>query len=299
MKAGKPYLFIGSSQECRNQKIVEVFIDTLSEEAHCIPWWLAPQFKTEGSSTTFAALCEAANAYDFAIFVLTPDDLVTSRNKKYKAPRDNVLFELGLFISAIGPERVLAFVRTGVGDVKKPSDLSGVNMPAFEFDPADEHKSIGSVAEACNGFCKTIRDAGFRKIDLRLVSKWGFNTKERRFEVTLSAARITRARSAIGSWQACIAARLQTPFTNIEDDPKIVYSRLHSFPRSVDHDVPFHIAETEFGTELKADDTIQARVLLVPESLRFDPKKTLNVAIKARCRDVESLDFTLGGRDEE
>lgn len=298
MKPEKPYLFIGSSQECRTQKIVDVFIETLSEEAHCIPWWRAPQFKTEGSATTFAALCEAATAYDFAVFILTADDQITSRKKKSKAPRDNVLFELGLFISAIGPDRVLAFVQKGVGDVKKPSDLAGVNMPVFEFDGTNKHKSIGSIGEACNGFCNKIREEGFRKIDLPLVKKWGFNMKHRRFEVILSAARITRARSAIGSWRACIAARVETEFTNIEDDPKIVYSRLHSFPRTVDHDVPFHIEEKAFGRKLKADDTIQGRVLLVPESLKFEPKKPLHVAIKARCRDVEGFDFTLGGRDK-
>lgn len=296
MKPEKPYLFIGTSQECRKKKIAEVFFDTLSEEAHCTPWWQAPEFNTAGTNTTFAALCEAAITYDYAVFILTPDDQITSRKKKSKAPRDNVVFELGLFISAIGPDRVAAFVQDGMGDVKKPSDLFGVKVPTFEFDGTDERKSIGSIGKACSGFCKKIREEGFRKIDLPLVEEWGFDVKKRQFEVVLSAARISRARLAIGSRRACIAARVKTALSNIEDDPKIVYSRLHSFPRIVNDNVPFQIAEKEFGKKLKAGDIIQARVVLVPESLKFDSTKTLKVAINARCRDVESLAFKLGDR---
>ena len=34
---------------------------------------------------------------DFAVLVLGADDIVESRNEKSDAPRDNVIFELGLF----------------------------------------------------------------------------------------------------------------------------------------------------------------------------------------------------------
>ena len=42
--------------------------------------------------------------FDFAILVLTADDLVASRDVLSTAPRDNVLFELGLFMGGLGPK---------------------------------------------------------------------------------------------------------------------------------------------------------------------------------------------------
>jgi predicted nucleotide-binding protein len=113
MKPEKPMLFIGSSQEAREAQIVKDFIDVLGDYAHCIPWWLDPQFREEGSTTTFQALCAAANNYDFAAFILTHDDKLEHRKASYQCPRDNVVFEVGLFIGAIGPERVMAYVQMG------------------------------------------------------------------------------------------------------------------------------------------------------------------------------------------
>jgi len=42
---------------------------------------------------------------DFAVVTLTPDDRISSRGKSTKAPRDNVLFELGLLMGSLGRER--------------------------------------------------------------------------------------------------------------------------------------------------------------------------------------------------
>jgi len=38
---------------------------------------------------------------DFAVLVLRPDDRVESRGKEHDAPRDNVVFELGLFMALV------------------------------------------------------------------------------------------------------------------------------------------------------------------------------------------------------
>jgi predicted nucleotide-binding protein len=48
----------------------------------------------------------ASAEFDFAVMVFTPDDVIESRKKVEKAPRDNVVFELGLFLSRPeGPQR--------------------------------------------------------------------------------------------------------------------------------------------------------------------------------------------------
>lgn len=92
----KPKMFIGSSSEAIERQIPQRFRDNLVEFVDATLWTQARQFDTGNS--TMAALFEAANEYDFALLVLTPDDEVTSRDKSRAAPRDNIIFELvGIF----------------------------------------------------------------------------------------------------------------------------------------------------------------------------------------------------------
>ena len=42
---------------------------------------------------------------DFGVFVLAPNDIVLSRGQSQPAARDNVIFELGMFIARLGKER--------------------------------------------------------------------------------------------------------------------------------------------------------------------------------------------------
>lgn len=62
---------------------------------------------------------------DFGVLLLSADDEVTSRSAMRAAPRDNVVFELGLFMGAIGHTRTLLIQPRGA-DLKIPSDLLGL-----------------------------------------------------------------------------------------------------------------------------------------------------------------------------
>ncbi len=67
---------------------------------------------------------EEAADVGFAVVLITPDDVGGISESKFKArARQNVVFELGFFIGALGPERVAALVK---GDVERPSDFDGV-----------------------------------------------------------------------------------------------------------------------------------------------------------------------------
>jgi len=48
--------------------------------------------------TAIESLTVALSRFDFAVLVLTPDDVVQSRSIDRPGPRDNVIFELGLFM---------------------------------------------------------------------------------------------------------------------------------------------------------------------------------------------------------
>jgi predicted nucleotide-binding protein len=73
---------------------------------------------------------QAAQSSDFAVLVFTADDSLRSRGKKHAAPRDNVVFELGLFMGASRRERTFMVVEKSKG-IKFPSDLHGVTYLGF------------------------------------------------------------------------------------------------------------------------------------------------------------------------
>ena len=77
------------------------------------------------SQTTIEDLIMAAKACDFAVIVLSPDDTSKIRGKKYATPRDNAIFELGLFMGALGRERTFVVVPKDK-PVRIPTDLLGV-----------------------------------------------------------------------------------------------------------------------------------------------------------------------------
>lgn len=71
-------------------------------------------------------------ASDFGVLLLSADDEVTSRTKTMNAPRDNVIFELGLFIGGLSHSRTFLVKPRGI-DLKIPSDLLG--LTPLEYTP--------------------------------------------------------------------------------------------------------------------------------------------------------------------
>jgi predicted nucleotide-binding protein len=123
----KPSVFIGSSSEgLEFARAVRVL---LTQDAEVTVW-------NEGlfrpGSTFIETLVNALPRFDFAILVLTPDDLVHSREVEMLSPRDNVLFELGLFMGRLGRSRTF-MLHQSHAKLKIPSDLSGVTTATYEW----------------------------------------------------------------------------------------------------------------------------------------------------------------------
>jgi hypothetical protein len=108
--------------------------------------------------TTLEGLVNALDRFDFAILVLTPDDTVVSRQSEHLAPRDNLLFELGLFMGRLGRSRTFV-VCEGSQRMKLPSDLAGVTIAKFNAERADGNP-VAAVGPACNAIRQTIKDLG-------------------------------------------------------------------------------------------------------------------------------------------
>src|SRR5439155_14152316 len=118
----KPGIFIGSSSE--DYKVAEKVAGLLSDIAECKLWKDVFELK----ESNYDNLASQIALYDYAILIATtrtPDKII-SREVSFDSPRDNVLFELGLFAGGLGKKKVFFIVEEGL---KIPSDLSGISLP--------------------------------------------------------------------------------------------------------------------------------------------------------------------------
>lgn len=99
-------------------------------------------------------LCKALPTFDFAVLVLTCDDMTDSRHERKASPRDNVLFEMGLFMGALGQDRTF-FVYDQDKEIKLPSDLAGVSAATFKGKP----NLLSAVSPACTVIENAIKTA--------------------------------------------------------------------------------------------------------------------------------------------
>jgi predicted nucleotide-binding protein len=95
---------------------------------------------------------------DYAAIVASPDDIVTSRGSELQAPRDNIVFELGLFMGALSRHRTFLVVPSGI-DIKIPTDLLGINTA--RFDPS-ARRPQAAMQFAAKEIAVAIRAAGPR-----------------------------------------------------------------------------------------------------------------------------------------
>jgi Predicted nucleotide-binding protein containing TIR-like domain len=79
----------------------------LEDVAAVEPWWTSDAFRPM-ASTLSSLVDRCRDFYDFGLFLLTPDDHVVVRGTKARAPRDNVWFELGLFLGTLRERRTFA-----------------------------------------------------------------------------------------------------------------------------------------------------------------------------------------------
>src|SRR5213595_891445 len=85
--------------------------------------WTAGVF--EPSSYPLADLEKQAGGSSFGIFVFQRDDVVEIRGEQYDITRDNVVFELGLFLGRLGRENCFVVVPKNGSNLHLPSDLDG------------------------------------------------------------------------------------------------------------------------------------------------------------------------------
>ena len=143
----KSELFIASSVEGLD---VAYAIQTLLQyDAECTVW---DQGVFEPSSYTVKDLLTMLSRMDYGIFVFSAADDLVIRGEKEKAVRDNVLFELGMFMGVLGQSNCFIVMPNNDGDIHIPTDLIGINLLKY-----DNNRRDGNINAALGPAVNEIR----------------------------------------------------------------------------------------------------------------------------------------------
>jgi CRP/FNR family cyclic AMP-dependent transcriptional regulator len=149
----QPLIFVGSSSE--QVEIAREIQSGLAHDPMVVNVWTDSVF--QASRTSIENLMRAVAEADFAVLVIAPEDHIVSRETEYLGPRDNVLFELGLFMGGIGRERTLIVKPRGI-DTKLPSDLLGVTP--IDYATGDDATLISRIAPVCTEIRRIVTKTG-------------------------------------------------------------------------------------------------------------------------------------------
>ncbi len=155
----KPRLFIGSSKE--SLSISYAAQQNLCDDVEITVW---TQGVFQPSETNLESILKYLSSCDFGIFIFSPDDILIIRAEENQAVRDNVIFELGLFVGHIGKDRCFILIPNDSGELRIPTDLIGMTPVEYETGRTDENMQA-ATGPACNSVRQIIKRFGSRSID--------------------------------------------------------------------------------------------------------------------------------------
>jgi hypothetical protein len=217
----KPRIFLGSSGQ--QEKLVQALTRGLRDIAEVDPW---TSVFNPGVST-LDRLVELTRDVDFAAFVFAQDDWTTKGASPDAAsgegsPRDNVVFEAGLFGGALGIRRTFILHANGA---KLPTDLLG--LTSIRYDP----DTTPAIVRQINQKLRKAIDAEGRIS--RLEGDWwqlSLTVRTKLEPSSVSLLRISRDRAgaleiAGRSWQADgkLSARYWSEASKERTDPAGIF----------------------------------------------------------------------------
>ena len=147
----KPTLFVGSSSESLD--VAYAAQRNLEDVAEVVVW---KQGIFELTRSYLESLLDALDDTEFGLFVFAPDDVTKIRGTEMTTARDNVVFELGLFIGRLGRERSFIMMPKGVSDFRLPSDLLGICTATYDS-PSRPNRLQAALGPACHDIRNAIR----------------------------------------------------------------------------------------------------------------------------------------------
>jgi hypothetical protein len=288
---GKPRIFLGSSG--KQAKLLQALTRGLEDAAQVEPWTTS----FNPGTTTLERLLELVREVDFAAFVFARDDWTTHSppasdpaGPGQASPRDNVVFEAGLFGGVLGMRRTFILHASGA---KLPSDLLGLTCVRYgEAASAAEMRAVNQKLR------KAIEDEG--RVARIEGLWWQFSLTERssREPSAVSLLRISRDRAGalelVGrSWQqdGTLSARYWSEAAKERRDPPGIFYYWNG-ERPRDPNAPKLEGTGEIRTESadRAAGYFTTRSETHPEVTA----RTSGVYLRADAEDMSILD----GRDD-
>jgi hypothetical protein len=219
----KPRIFLGSSGA--QKKLVEALTRGLEDVAHVDPWTAV----FNPGTSTLQRLVELTREVDFAAFVFARDDWTAANQPDsppagagQASPRDNVVFEAGLFGGVLGLRRTFILHASGA---KLPTDLLGLTCVRYgDAASATEIKAINQKLR------KAIETEGrFSRIE-GLWWQFSLSARSAREPSAVSLLRIARDRDGAlevrgRSWQedGTLSARYWSEASRERKEPAGVF----------------------------------------------------------------------------
>jgi hypothetical protein len=147
----KPTLFVGSSSESLD--VAYAAQKNLEDTAEVLVW---TQGIFELTKYYLESLLDALDDTQFALFVFGPDDVTKIRGTDVRTVRDNVVFELGLFIGRLGRNHCFILMPAEPSDFHLPTDLLGIK-PATFLTPSRSDRLQAALGPACHDIRAAIR----------------------------------------------------------------------------------------------------------------------------------------------
>ena len=145
-----PKLFIASSSRALNlAKALKFHLDHSEDGGKRVVdagLWTADSYH---SATILQKILDACGESHFFVAILTKDDMAKKKNKLLAVPRDNCIFELGLFIGRLNLDPKRCSMLTTLDEDALPSDLKGhIYERINDFDESQNLSDFQKCKEA-------------------------------------------------------------------------------------------------------------------------------------------------------
>lgn len=144
MSGDRPSLFIASSAE--GLPVANALQELLHYDMEPTVW---SQGMFQPSASLLQKLVKEARRYDLAAFIFVPDDDLVLKEQRFRAVRDNVVFEYGLFVGTLGLDRCFLVSPFDATDLRLPTDLLGVVPLTFNSARSDRNV-VAALGPAAN-----------------------------------------------------------------------------------------------------------------------------------------------------
>jgi hypothetical protein len=215
----KPRVFLGSSG--KQTRLLDELTRGLDDVARVEPWTTS----FNPGTTTLGRLLELTREVDFAAFVFAQDDWTSNGPSESPAPesslaspRDNVVFEAGLFGGVLGMRRTFILHARGS---KLPTDLLG--LTCVRYDEGITPAEMGTIIQQLRKAIET--EVGIARIE-GLWWQFSLTARTEREPSAVSLLRIARDRDGAleltgRAWQedGALSARYGTEAVKEKRDP--------------------------------------------------------------------------------